>query len=144
MLDGSMLPPGRLRHAFSPGPNGARMHVVTDHGSDWMTVLRIEDGELRHFNIDNPPRLEALLGREDLTRLDGRPLALVNRGHGLIAIAVGPPTPPETIEFLFVLNIAEMWMPGVPAAKGDPAVQPDWWLLGIDREGRTRSDRTKT
>jgi hypothetical protein len=99
-------------------------------------LASLRDGAVRRFEIGEPERLSAVLLRPDLCRLDDHTLVLFNRHHRALAVAVGPPLPPDHL----VVGYAVSRLEGgaaveIPGADGQPS-----WHTFVVREVRDDPD----
>lgn len=102
--------PGRLL-----GTNGATV-----------TVSYIDDGTTDAITVVDADRLGEVLGRDDLCRLNGSPLVLVNSHYRVMGIATGPAAPPPQIKVLIVSRLENG---SVVELINDSDTQPAWQLL---------------
>ncbi len=72
-----------------------------------------------------PGEVATALDRDDVTRYDGGPLVLVSDRYRLIAIATGPPEPPNLLEVMAgVVRLGPNGAVEIPGSDGQPS-----WLL---------------
>lgn len=125
--DAPGLHPTQVRRALgTDGDRPARPATVL--GADGDRVgLQLLDGSTDTVRVTDPARLARVLDRADLCRLRGRPLALVNPGAGVLAVATGPAEPPAQLEVLFVQVIEG----GSVVELLGHEDQPGWQLLAL-------------
>jgi hypothetical protein len=100
--------------------------VVVEHGGH--TLLQLLDGTQLTVDVVDDDRLTEVLARDDLCRLQGLPLAMVNRHYDALLIATGPPTPPSALQVLIV-GILEDGL-DVELPSDDPE-QPGWQVFAL-------------
>ncbi|MDX1691382.1 MAG: hypothetical protein R3290_10200 [Acidimicrobiia bacterium] len=117
-----MVHPTHARREFGDTANVRFGPIVAVDGAT-MTIRL--DGDPTRWEAADADRLAAILGRDDLTRRDGHPVAMLNvERASLVAIAVGPAILPGRLEVAFgVFSLAEESLPG-PSPD-----QPDWHLV---------------
>jgi hypothetical protein len=118
---------GQVSRAFKAG-NGAYPARVVSHDGSTVVLERVPDGPAAAFAVALPDELEATLAREDVTRLQGSPLALVSPSYGVLGIATGPATPPARLNVTFVSRLEDGHAVEIPAS--DPE-QPSLQLFAI-------------
>jgi len=122
--------PTQVRLAFGGDPDQPAAPAVLLARQDGVATLGIlRDHVVRRFRVGEVARLAAVLARPDLCRLGGRPLVLVNPRYRVMAIAVGPPVPPDHVEINYGVSRLEdgaaVEMPGVDG-------QPSWHVFGVE------------
>ena len=123
---------GRLHHiqvklAFMADPDHRPRpgRLLGTHDTT-VTVGYIDDGTTETITVGDAGRLGEVLQRDDLCRLDGAPLVLVNTHYRVLGIATGPAAPPPQLE----VRIASRLENGsaVELVNGSNT-QPAWQLL---------------
>ena len=99
---------------------------------DQVELLRL-DGVAVTVTAVDPEAFEAFLQRDDLCRLLDRPLALVNERRHLLALAIGPPGPPNRLEVQWGVSILD-GESVVEIPSPDEGVQPAWRLFELRAE----------
>lgn len=94
-----------------------------------LTTIR---GDPVAATVARPAAFADALGRVDLTRLDGRPLALVSQRYGLLAVAFGPAAPPRRLEVVVAVDLGTDPLE-IPADAD--AGQPGWLLFDLAAAG---------
>ena len=125
---------GRLHHiqvklAFMADPDHrARPGQLLGTKGATVTFSYIDDGTIDTITVVDAGRLGEVLGRDDLCRLDGSPLVLVNTHYRVMGIATGPPTPPPHVEVLIVSRLENG---SVVELINDSDTQPAWQVLAM-------------
>ena len=130
----------RVLESFGPHATDAFLALVID-ANDISTGLRVATltGEEIDLTIADPAAVAAALERDDLSLVRGNPLLLVNRRYRLIAIAVGPPQPPNQLEVAAsIVKLGPAGAVEIPGAEG----QPSWLLFEIEGGHKTPEDAT--
>jgi hypothetical protein len=133
----SYIAPGRVWRAFGAQAVDAFPAVVVTSGgearSDRAARLRVHDlrGEAHDLPLRDPAAVAAALQRDDLTRFGHHPLVLVSREYRLLAVAIGPPHPPDRLVVL--ANVAVLSGRGAVEIPGE-GPQPSWLLFEFDTE----------
>lgn len=122
-------------------PIQARLAFVTDNSDARPALIRSVEGdriELRELDgtgttvsVHRADRLVAVLDRDDLCRLRGEPLVMVNERYGLLAIATGPASPPRQLEMLIVCELDDEG--GVVELLSADGNQPSWQVFALRR-----------
>lgn len=96
-------------------PLQARLAFLTDNAEARPALLRSVDGDRvelrgldgteRTVSVHQADRLATVLDREDLCRLRGEPLVMVNQRYGVLAVAIGPASPPSKVTMLIVCEL---------------------------------------
>ena len=118
----------QARRAFEPGSD-AYPARVREIGAGFVVVERIRDAVRRKIFVTLPARLAEVMARDDLTHDDGAPLALVNEGYRVVALATGPKEAPRRIIINSAISSLEDGAAVEIPTEGDD--QPDWQLLAI-------------
>ena len=126
----------RVIEAFGPGADGSGVAIVL--GAEDLALkrrLRVRglEGDEFEVGVVDPVAVASALARDDLSRVREHALVLVNRRFRLIAIAIGPATPPNRLEVL--ANVVRLGPNGaveIPGADGQPS-----WLLFETEDGAT-------
>ena len=96
--------PIQVRRAFLEDADDARPATLT--GVDGGAVsIRYLDDTTATVTVGEPERLAEVLDRDDLCRLRGQPLLLVNTAYRLLAVATGPAAAPPRLEMLIVCRL---------------------------------------
>lgn len=99
--------------------------IATDQGA--VQVRYLDDGTTGTVTVADPARLDAILARTDLCRVDDKPLLLVNTTYRVLGIATGPASPPPQLRVLIVSRLENGEV--VELVNEDP--QPAWQLLAL-------------
>ena len=134
--------PRQVRLAFGEDPQtpATPAKVIRSVG-DHVELLGL-DGVAVTVTVVDPGAFEAALQRDDLCRLLDRPLALVNERRHVLALAIGPPGPPNRLEVQWGVSIlAGGSVVEIPSPDED--VQPAWRLfeLRAEPDGGSAEDR---
>jgi hypothetical protein len=128
------VPPGGLHHlqvklAFLADPDhrARPAALITSTGPD-MAVRYIDDGTTETITVNQPDRLAAIVARDDLCRIGGLPLLLVNTHYRVLGVATGPVAPPPHLEVLVVSHLEHGAV--VELVNGSDT-QPAWQLLAL-------------
>lgn len=139
-------PPERLhwiqvKLAFGPeGREPARPATLL--GVDGAEVrVRYLDGAEETVAVVEPERLALLLGTEDLCRLHGRPLLLVNTCYRVLGVATGPADPPGELKVSLAFAFDNNTVTRVLPAGED---QPTFQTLALWSERRRQAARSHT
>jgi hypothetical protein len=116
----------QARKAFEPG-SGAYPARIVAHDDAAFVVERLADRAIIVLLVGRPAALAAALARDDLTRRDGLPLALVHEGFGVLALATGPANAPSRITIgSTVARLEDGEAVEIPAVDDS---QPSWQLF---------------
>jgi hypothetical protein len=118
---------GQVSRAFKASA-GAYVARLVAYEEATALVERVPDGPVATFVIALPDEFAATLARNDLTLLNGAPLALVSPAWGVLGIATGPAAPPARLSVVFVSRLEGGHAVEIPAADAD---QPSWQLFVI-------------
>lgn len=104
---------------------------------DAQVTIRHLDGSEETVEVVEPDRLAKLLNRDDVCRLSGQPLLLVNTYYGVLGVASGPPTAPPQLKaslaFAFENSSVTMTLPA-----GDDQPTLHTLALGGDPHNRAQ------
>jgi hypothetical protein len=89
------------------------------------------DGTVRTVGVHQADRLARVLERDDLCRVREQPLVMVNRQHGVLAVATGPASPPPQLAMLIVCRLEDG---GVVELLSDRDDQPSWQIFALCAE----------
>lgn len=118
----------QVRAAFGADPDRPAVPgTIAGVDGDEVEVRHV-DGRVERVTVDDPDRLGDVLGRDDLCRLDGRPLVLTNVDLGVLGVATGPPTPPPRLEVLWVSSLEDGEVVELLSGGAD---QPAWQVLAL-------------
>lgn len=126
-------PPGGLHHiqvklAFlTDQEHRARPAALTAVDGDTVTISYL-DGAAETVVVNEPERLADVLARDDLCRIQGHPLLLVNTHYRVLGIATGLATPPSKLEVLIVSRLENGSV--VELVNGDDT-QPAWQTFAL-------------
>jgi hypothetical protein len=116
----------QVRKAFESGGGAYSARIVERHGTT-VVVERLPDRAAATFVVARPFHLASVLARDDLTRWGGSPLALVSERYGVLAVATGPPEPPDQLSVLpTVTRLEDGETVEIPTMDED---QPSWQLF---------------
>ena len=123
----------QVKLAFgNEGREPARPVTLVD--VDGSTVrIRRRDLTERAIEVVEPDRLAEVLASEDLCRLDGEPLLLVNTCYRVLGVATGPATAPRQLKTSLAFAFENDSVTGVFPAGED---QPSFVTLAL--MGRTK------
>jgi hypothetical protein len=126
-------------------PIQVRLAFLTDNAEARPALLRSVDGDRvelcgldgteRTVRVHQSDRLAAVLDRDDLCRLRGEPLVMVNERYGVLAVATGPATPPSKLAMLIVCDLGDDG--GVVELLSGSDDQPCWQTFALRREAAT-------
>jgi len=124
----------QVRQAFVAGrdPDHPARIATLVAAEDASVLIEHLDGSHEAVTVHQPERLAAVLDRDDLCTLRGRPLLLVNTHYRVLAIATGPATPPARLEVLVVPLVEDG---SVVELVSDAEDQPGWQTLALRRSG---------
>lgn len=103
--------------------------LVSSTGAD-LTVRYIDDETTETVTVTESARLAAIGARDDLCRIGGRPLLLVNTHYRVVGVATGPAAPPARLEVLVVSRLEDG---AVVELVNGSETQPAWQLLALTR-----------
>lgn len=118
--------PTQVNRALRP-EDGATIGTVLSARDGVVEIALRRDGTLRTLRVPFPERLADAIARPDLTRVDGRPLALVNVRMGVLGIAFGPAEPQPRLGWMFCCSTRDGEPVEVPGFDGHPS----WALLPV-------------
>ena len=123
----------------------ARLAFLADNAQVRPALLRSVDGDTVELcgldgtestvRVHHAGRLAAVLERDDLCRLRGEPLVMVNRQYGVLAVATGPATPPSKVAMLIVCELDDEG--GVIELASGSEDQPSWQVFAVRAEAGT-------
>ena len=120
------IAPRRVQVAFGDESASVEPMIVIDHDNG-RAALRTVAGEDRFATIVDAEAFAAALQRADLTKVKEHPFLFVNPKRQLIALAFGPPQPPDKIRKLpTVARLEAGSAVEIPAAD---STQPSWLLF---------------
>lgn len=125
----------QARLAFGDDRNNVVFRGLVDSGDDWINLERF-DGTVDRWEVGDPGRLAEIIGRDDLTRRDERPLVAGNASKRLLAFAAGPSVVPDRVAIH--ANIFDLSRSVLPALDPD---QPEWWLIDAEVADSGRETR---
>ncbi len=118
----------QARRAFERA-SGAYAARIVEHDDATVVVERLSDRTAVTLTVGRPVHLTATLARNDVTRLDGLPLALVSEYFGVLGVATGPADPPPQLRVLSSVSRFEdgetVEIPNVDDS------QPSWQLFAV-------------
>ncbi len=115
--------PGQVARAFRSDV-GAFLARFVEVDGDTVVAVPVPDGPHTTFTVALPEAFVATLARDDITRLDGHPLALVSPRFGVLGLATGPAEPPDRLELVFVARLEGGHAVEIPpSGDGQPAFQ---------------------
>ena len=118
----------QARLAFLTDNADARPALLRSVGGDQVELWGL-DGTERTVRVHQADRLAEALGRDDLCRLRGEPLVMVNERYGVLAVATGPAAPPSKLAMLIVSELDEEG--GVVELLSSSDDQPAWQVFAI-------------
>ena len=131
---GGYIAAKRVEVAFGPSGDavpGIILGTVADPNTSAPVLVRVRipDGAEYELVIQDPFAFGAALDRDDLTRIGTHAVALVNRKHQLIAIAIGPAVPPNRLE----VSANVVRLEGERGAVEIPGIddQPSWLIFEL-------------
>jgi hypothetical protein len=128
-----MAQPTQARLAFGPDGSTPAQPATLTSVTDSRMEIRYLDGTVGVVTAADRDRLVQILGRDDLCRLRGNPLLLVNTRYRLVGIATGPPTPPSSLVVTLVSRIEDG---AAVELMSDDDSQPAWQLVDLVAERR--------
>ncbi|MFN8036131.1 MAG: hypothetical protein U0V73_09385 [Acidimicrobiia bacterium] len=128
MAANTRLHPIQVKLALQP-PN-ARLGALIEFDGAIARIELVGTAEELHVSVADPARLRAILGRDDLTRLDAGVLVLCSTSYGVLAVATGPARPPARVACAY--GVARLEDGAAVECPGDGEDQPSWQLVAID------------
>lgn len=123
-------------------PTQVRLAFLTDNAQARPALLRSVDGERvelcgldgseRTVRVHKSDRLTEVLERDDLCRLRGEPLVMVNERYRVLAVATGPAAPPSKLAMLIVCELGDGG--GVIQLLSADDDQPSWQTFALRSE----------
>lgn len=120
--------PIQARLAFLTEREHAQPVLIRSVEEDRLELLYLDRSE-RAVRVHQADRLATVLERDDLCRLQGLPLAMVNLSRRVLAVATGPATPPRRIEVLVVCELDDEG--GVVELLSGSDDQPSWQTFAL-------------
>lgn len=120
--------PTQARLAFLTEREHAQPALIRSVEHDRLELLCLDRSE-RTVRVHQADRLATVLGRDDLCRLHGLPLAMVNLSRRVLAVATGPATPPRRLEVLVVCELDDEG--GVVELLSGSDDQPSWQTFAL-------------
>lgn len=119
--------PTQVRRAFLDDAEHARPATLA--GVDGSVVeVRYLDGTTAALTVCDPARFAEVADRDDLCRLGGRPLLLVNTSYRVVAVATGPATPPSQLTVSIVCRLEHGSVVELVSESDD---QPAWQTFAL-------------
>jgi hypothetical protein len=123
--------PTQVRLAFLTDNDQARPALLRSCNGDRVELQGL-DGTEHTVRVHQSGRLAAVLERDDLCRLRGEPLVMVNERYGVMAVATGPATPPSKLAMLIVCELGDGG--GVVELLSADDDQPSWQTFALRKE----------
>jgi len=120
--------PIQVKLAFLTDNGQARPARLTSVDGDLVELHQL-DGTTTSVRVHDAVRLAHVLGRDDLCRLRGLPLVMVNQQHRVLAVATGPATPPSKLAVLIVSRLGDDG--GVVELLSSSDDQPAWQTFAL-------------
>lgn len=125
--------PRQVRLAFGEDPQTpASPAKVVGLVGDQVELLKL-DGVAVTVQVADAEAFDDALHRDDLCRLLDAPLVLMNERRRLLALAIGPPGPPNKLEVQWGVAILQGGSV-VEIPSPDEGVQPAWRLFELRAE----------
>ena len=118
---------GQVSRAFK-ADSGAYLARLVAFEDPTALLERVPDGPIAAFVVALPDEFATTLARDDLTLLNGAPLALASPAWGVLGIATGPASPPAHLSVVFVSRLEGGHAVEIPASDAE---QPSWQLFAI-------------
>jgi hypothetical protein len=122
--------PTQVRLAFLEDAEHARPARLTGVDGDAVSVHYLDD-TTGSVTVADPERLADVLDRDDLCRLDGQPLLLVNTAYRVLAVATGPAAPPSRLAVLIVCRLEDGSVVELLSEADD---QPAWQTFALQAD----------
>lgn len=122
--------PTQVRLAFLTDNDQARPALLRSLDGDRVGLCGL-DGSEHTVRVHHVDRLAAVLERDDLCRLRGEPLVMVNERYGVLALATGPATPPSKLAMLIVCELGDDGSVVELLSESDD--QPSWQTFALRR-----------
>lgn len=120
--------PTQVRLAFLQDAENARPATLTGiHGN--IVSVRYLDGTTAIVTVCDPDRFAGVVNRDDLCRLGGQPLLLVNTSYRVLAVATGPASPPSKLAVLIVCRLENGSVAELLSGADD---QPAWQTFALE------------
>lgn len=123
--------PIQVRLAFLTDNAQARPALLHSLDGDRVELYGL-DGNEHTVQVHRSDRLATVLERDDLCRLRGEPLVMVNERYGVLAVATGPATPPSRLAMLIVCELGDGG--GVVELQSAGDDQPSWQTFALRKE----------
>lgn len=127
-------------------PIQARQAFLTDNGQARPALVRSVDGDRVELaglddtrttvSVHHTDRLIEVLDRDDVCRLRGEPLVMLNERYRILAVATGPVTPPSRLAMTIVCRLDDEG--GVVELVSADDDQPSWQTFALSAEGPSR------
>jgi hypothetical protein len=128
------VPSGGLHHlqvklAFLADPDhrARPAALITSTGAN-VLVRYLDDETTETIKVNQPDRLATIAARDDLCRIGGLPLLLVNTHYQVLGVATGPVAPPPQLGVLVVSRLEDGAVVELMAGSD---TQPAWQLLAL-------------
>ena len=126
--------PIQVRLAFQSDNADARPALLHSVDGDRVELCAL-DGTESTARVHQTDRLAEVLDRDDLCRLRGEPLVMVNTRYGVLAVATGPAAPPSKLAMLIVSRLDDEG--GVVELLSSSDDQPSWQVFALRAEAGT-------
>ena len=120
--------PTQARLAFLTEREQARPALIRSVQDDRLELVCLDRSECT-VRVHQADRLAEVLDRDDLCRLQGHPLTLVNLPRRVLAVATGPAAPPRQLEVLVVCELDDEG--GVVELLSGSDDQPSWQTFAL-------------
>lgn len=121
----------QARRAFLTDADQTRPALLHSLQGD-RVELRGLDGSVTTLRVHQADRLARVLERDDLCRVRGEPLVMVNPQYRVLAVATGPATPPPNVAMLIVCCLDDEG--GVIELASDSQDQPSWQTFALHED----------
>jgi hypothetical protein len=120
--------PTQVRLAFLTDNDQARPALLRSIDGDRVELGGL-DGSAHTVRVHQSDRLAAVLERDDLCRVRGEPLVMVNERYRVLAVATGPASPPSRLAMLIVCELDNNG--GVVELLSAEDDQPGWQTFAL-------------
>jgi hypothetical protein len=125
----------QVKLAFLDDADDARPATLTGVAGHDVSV-RYLDGSTATVTVCHPERFAGVVERDDLCRLGGQPLLLVNTTYRVLAVATGPATPPSKLAVQIACRLENGSVAELLSGADD---QPAWQTFALTRVRASRS-----